>query len=255
MDFDIKKPTHWFSLLMIIVSFIVFLLFPIISYFFSLDSNQTDTINNFSPIYKLIFEIFALVIQISLVIIFMILSPYIWYSLVNGLSLKQILERINLHTKNIHIAFLWAILTVFAAFSILLILGAIMNLLGVNIEDSSNIQNLEMFFSIPTILFLITLQPIAEEIFFRGFILEKINSMYGKIPAIIISSILFGMAHLSYGNIYPAMMIIFIGILLAVLVFKTKNLTAAIIAHVLFNLTSFLLYIIGKDIITEALIL
>ncbi len=255
MDFDIKKPTHLFALLMIIGSFTVFLAVPILSYFLIFETNQMDYITDFSPLFRMIFEIFALLIQASLVILFMIFSPYIWYTLVNGLSLKEMFARINLHKKNLHMAFLWAVFTVIAAFFILIILGNILSFFGVNVEDSSNIQNLEMFFSVPVILILITLQPIAEEIFFRGFILEKIDSVYGSIPAIVISSILFGLAHLSYGNLYPAVMIIFIGVLLAVLVVKTKNLTAAIIAHVLFNVTSFVFYIVGKDLLTEALIL
>lgn len=255
MDFNIKKPTHLFALFMLITSFIIFLVVPVISYFLDLGTNQTEYINQLPSLVKLLFEIFTLLIQASLVIIFMILTPYIWYSLVNGLSLKGMFARINLHKKNLHMAFLWAIFTVIAAFFVLIILGNIFNFFGVNVEDTSNIQNLEMFFSVPTILILITLQPIAEEIFFRGFILEKIDSRYGNIPAIVISSVLFGIAHLSYGNIYPAIMIIFIGALLAVLVIKTKNLTAAIIAHVLFNVISFIFYIIGKDLLTQALIL
>jgi len=250
MDFDIKKLTHCFSLLMIIASFIVFLVIPILSYFLTLGTNQMDYIDQFSPSFKIIFEIFALFIQVSLVIIFMILSPYLWYLLVNDLSFRQMLAKINLHKRNFHMTSLWAMVTVIIAFFVLIILGSIINFFGVNVEDSSNIQNLEMFFSVPTILVLITLQPIAEEIFFRGFILEKIDSLYGRIPAIALSSILFGVAHLLYGNPYPAIMIIFIGVLLAVLVVKTKNLTAAIIAHVLFNLTSYLFYIVGKDLIS-----
>jgi len=114
---------------------------------------------------------------------------------------------------------------------------------------------LELLFSIPSILFLITLQPIAEEFFFRGFLLDKFSSTHGAIVGVLLSSLFFGLAHLSFNNLYPAVMTGCIGILLAFLVVKTKNLTAAIIAHVLFNLASFTLYLVGNDLVTEALML
>ena len=90
MDFDLRKPMHWLALLMIIPSFIVFLLVPIISYFLVVDTSQVDYINQISPLLKLIFEIFALLLQASLVVVLMIISPYLWYRLVNGLSLKAV---------------------------------------------------------------------------------------------------------------------------------------------------------------------
>jgi membrane protease YdiL (CAAX protease family) len=95
-------------------------------------------------------------------------------------------------------------------------------------------------------LILIIIQPIAEEIFFRGFLLDKFKNLFGKNIAIFFSSLLFGLAHLSYGNIYPAILTFIIGLLLAVLVVKTKNLYSSIIAHILFNLISFSIYILGR---------
>jgi hypothetical protein len=152
-------------------------------------------------------------------------------------------------------AFLWGVITAIVAFVIVIAVGSALTVFGVDVENSSNIQDLEMFFSIPSILFLITLQPIAEEFFFRGFLLEKLNAVHSPVLGIAGSSLFFGIAHLTYQNLYPALMTGLIGILLAVLVWKTKNLTAAIIAHVLFNIASFTFYLIGKELLTEALML
>jgi len=88
----------------------------------------------------------------------------------------------------------------------------------------------------------------VKRFFFRGFLLDKINSIVGKEAAIIITALLFGFAHLSFGNVYPAFMTAVIGLLLAFLIFKTKNLYSAIIAHILFNLVSFSFYILNKTI-------
>ena len=90
-------------------------------------------------------------------------------------------------------------------------------------------------------------QPIGEEIFFRGFLLDKINAMAGRETAIVLTSILFGMAHLTYGNIYPAILTGILGLILAYMVLKTKNLVTAIVAHIFFNVASVTLYIIGQS--------
>ena len=104
-------------------------------------------------------------------------------------------------------------------------------------------------------LFIVVFQSTTEEIFFRGFLLDKINTLAGKEIAILTTAILFGMAHLSYGKIYPALMTGVFGILLGYVVMKTKNLNTAIIAHILFNITSFALYIASQSLNLEALIL
>ena len=78
--------------------------------------------------------------------------------------------------------------------------------------------------------------------------MEKFNSLVGKEAAIIVTALLFGIAHLSFGNVYPAIMTAVVGLLLAFLVIKTKNLYSAITAHILFNLASFSFYMLGKSI-------
>ena len=240
---------------MVIASIFMFIVLPIISYFGFLGMGSTDQIGNLPPSFMVFFEILALVLQGIFVIVLLILSPYVWYALVNKCSWKQIRERIKLKTEQLDMAFLWGILTAIVAFVIVAAIGLLLTAAGVDVENSSNIEDLELLFSVPSILFLITLQPIAEEFFFRGFLLEKFSSTQGIIAGVLLSSLLFGLAHLSYGNLYPAVMTGCIGVLLAYLVVKTENLTAAIIAHVLFNLASFTLYLVGKDLLTEALML
>ena len=80
-------------------------------------------------------------------------------------------------------------------------------------------------------------------------------SYLGKETAILTTGILFGIAHLSYAKIFPAIMTAILGILFAYIVIKTKNLNTAIIAHILFNLTSVTFYILGQTFNLEALIL
>ena len=116
----------------------------------------------------------------------------------------------------------------------------------------SNIPDIQSLFSPITLFFIVGIQPIGEEIYFRGFLFEKIEKFAGGLISIAITSTLFGIAHMSYGKIFPALMPIVMGIVLGFIVYRTKNLYSALIAHVAFNLTSLSLAYIGQEILKEA---
>ena len=121
--------------------------------------------------------------------------------------------------------------------------------LGFKAEDLGNIQDLEQFFSPVSLLFLISIQPIAEEIFFRGFLFDKIENYAGGNIAIFVTAVLFGLAHMSYQKIYPVIFPMIMGVFLGFIIIKTKNLYSAITAHITFNLASFILYIFAKSLL------
>ena len=250
MDFDFKNLLHWFAALLIAGTLLVFIVFPILTYFGFFGTDITGQIPNLSESFQLFFEIFTLVLQGILVVVLLIIFPFAWYNLVNKKSWKQMVSSIKLKTEQLDMAFLWGFITAIVAFGMVIVVGLLLTFVGIDVENASNIKDLEALFSIPSMLILITLQPIAEEFFFRGFLLDKLNRITGVIPAIIISSVLFGLAHLSYGNLYPAVLTGVIAVILAVGMVRTKNLTAAIIAHILFNLASFTFYVIGTEFIT-----
>ena len=248
MDFTIKKPTHILALIILVVAFAVIILLPVYSFFNTPLSIESTQIDETSGIFRLFVEIIALVLQILIVAIgLFIIVPYIWYKLVNKISFKEILFRIKLRKEGIDMAIFWGIISMIAMFVIMFIIGIVLTIYGANLEESSNITDLEQIFSLPSIFFIVAFQPIGEEIFFRGFLLDKISSLAGRETAIVVTSILFGMAHLTYGNIYPAIMTGILGLILAYMVVKTKNLTTAIVAHIFFNVASVTLYIIGQS--------
>ncbi|GAF86829.1 unnamed protein product, partial [marine sediment metagenome] len=124
----------------------------------------------------------------------------------------------------------------------------ILILLGVRSEELGNIQDIETYFSPVSILIILAVQPMAEEIFFRGFLFDKIKSFGGDYIAIVLTAVLFGLAHMSYSKPYLVVSIIMMGVVLGCIVVKTKNLYSAIIAHTTFNVTSFILYILAKSL-------
>lgn len=251
MDFDFKNPTHLIALFLVILSFLMFVAVPIFTYFgmFGDVASTTAQLNEYPESFKLIFEIFALLMQLTLVLILFVIVPFVWYKMVNKFSLSQMIEAIRLKKERIDMAFVYGVLTAAVMLGVIIGIGIILTLLGFDLENAGNIQDIEQLFSIPATLILITVQPVAEELFYRGFLLEKLEKISSAPVAIAGTAILFGLAHLTTGNLYPALLTGIAGAVLAVLVIKTKNLTAAIIAHILFNVASFAMYTLGQSIV------
>jgi len=249
MDFNIRKPSHIFSLLLLSVTFILIIIQPVLSFFDESVPSELSQMAQLPETMKLIFEILLLTIQLTLVIVLLIFFPIIWYVLVNKFTLKEIFDRLRLRLEGIDAAFLWGIVSAVVMFGIVFLIGVILVIMEYNVEELSNIPDLQQYFSIPSLFLLIAIQPIAEEIFFRGFLLEKIDSLAGKPMAILTTALLFGLAHMSYGKVYPVIMPMIMGLILGFVVIKTKSLYSAIIAHVIFNLTAFILSILSQYLV------
>ena len=247
MDFSPWKIRHIGVSILLLITFLIFIGVPILSFFGFNSSTNTNSIY--------IADIFLLTIQLILVFILFVFVPILWYRVINHFDKKQILESINLRRTGLDEALIWGVITAIFAFIVIVSIGIILKIFGFDVSKSSNISELNQFFSISSMLILITIQPFAEEIFFRGFLLDKLEGILGSANAIVITSILFGTAHLLYGNIYPAVMTGIVGFILAILVIRIRNLYASIVAHILFNLISFALYLFGELFMHQALIL
>lgn len=77
--------------------------------------------------------------------------------------------------------------------------------------------------------------PIFEEIFYRGLLLRALERRYGTWPAVVVSGVVFGLAHLQWHEA-PALAVF--GIVAGVLTVRTGRLGPAIAAHVVFNLVA-----------------
>ena len=81
-------------------------------------------------------------------------------------------------------------------------------------------------------MFLVALSPaLCEEALFRGFILSGLRSL-GQWPAIVVSSLLFAVAH---GSVYRMLPTLFLGLLLGYAVWKTGSLLAGVVIHAINN--------------------
>ena len=76
------------------------------------------------------------------------------------------------------------------------------------------------------------LTPIYEELLFRGYILDSINRIHGKWPAILLSSLLFGLVHL---DPYIIGMATIGGVIYGWIRIRTGSLIPGIVAHAMWN--------------------
>ncbi len=84
----------------------------------------------------------------------------------------------------------------------------------------------------------IVVAPVTEELLFRGFILNKLAHRYGGGVALVWSSLLFGLAHLSLtASIYATAA----GLVLGVMALKTRSTSTSIVVHAGVNAAAVLL--------------
>ena len=88
--------------------------------------------------------------------------------------------------------------------------------------------------------------PIFEEIMFRGFLLPSLTRYLPVSGAIIVSALIFAIAHLSLAEIIPLAVL---GIILGIIYTRSRSLLASIMVHSLWNSgTLFTLFILGSSL-------
>lgn len=94
-------------------------------------------------------------------------------------------------------------------------------------------------------LTVVIIAPFGEELVFRGFLQQYLESFWGDITkAILVSSLFFAVIHF---NPFWFIQIYFLGVLLGYLCWKTKSVVPSIIFHVIINGSSMLFSILGSD--------
>jgi CAAX protease family protein len=87
------------------------------------------------------------------------------------------------------------------------------------------------------VLAAVILAPIIEELLFRGLVFKRLYGYMGRISAMIISSLFFGIYH---GNMVQGIYAFIVGMLFVFVYDKYKTIAAPILAHMVANLTSVL---------------
>ena len=100
-----------------------------------------------------------------------------------------------------------------------------------------------------TAVFAVTLGPLMEEVFFRGFLYPVIARRMGVFWGIILTALPFGLIHMvQYGYAWGAVLIIFmVGVVLTAVRAVTKSVASSFLAHVGYNGTLMVLAAIATD--------
>lgn len=159
-----------------------------------------------------------------------ILVPNLIFLKLKGLSIKSTLRLNRISLKQvIYIGLIMLFSYPIAVFLNTLVIS-ILNYFGETVASSVPIPDSGKMYLLS--LFVIGLSPgICEEIMFRGTIMRAYESM-GKNKAIIYSAILFGIFHLNLQNLVGP---IFLGFILAILVYKTNSIYSSILGHAFSN--------------------
>lgn len=88
-----------------------------------------------------------------------------------------------------------------------------------------------------TAAFAVTLGPLMEELFFRGFLYPVVARRLGAVWGILLTALPFGLMHFfQYGNSWGAVLIVFlVGVVLTAVRAMTKSVAASFLAHVGYN--------------------
>lgn len=192
---------------------------------------------------NVIFESMSSIQNILLIIIlYFVPTAWIIYELSKyGSSIKELFKPIKCNRNKIAATIAMTFMLSYCLFLSVQLLG--------NIFNSPVVYNVKEF-SIMHILTIVIIAPVAEEIFFRGYLLNKLMTKGNIKKAIILSSVLFGIMH--FINCINAFII---GLCFALIYVKYRNLFLTMIIHSLYNgmliLYKFLIYINAFTISTQ----
>ncbi len=93
--------------------------------------------------------------------------------------------------------------------------------------------------AISAAILIVIMAPIAEETFFRGFIFGGLRTRLPAFVAIVISGVLFGVIHLTTGNVAATVQLAVLGAVLAWLYERTGSIRPTIAVHMINNALAF----------------
>jgi len=126
----------------------------------------------------------------------------------------------------------WGLAGWFAATLVSAVVVVVLDLLGIEPVPQAAEQALAVIDPWVAILAIAIIAPIAEEVFFRGVAFNAWLREGGRRTAYIGSSVLFGVIHLNLVAFVP---IVLLGLILAWVYERTRNIVAPIVVHAVFN--------------------
>jgi len=108
-----------------------------------------------------------------------------------------------------------------------------------NLPDWSGMP---IYVSIPIIIMASMVAPVTEEAGFRGYFQVPLEKYFGPMAAIIITSVVFALVHLTHGFFLPKLIVYFLfGIVAAISAYLTNSILPGMLVHMFADLTFFIL--------------
>ena len=169
--------------------------------------------------------------------LFLLGFPFAWFKSVEKKTFGEALSLLFITKERL----LWnavvgCCMAIFLIYPIVLLEVLAFRLIG--ITDITNVGNLILAAPWWVAVFSFTIAPVAEEIFFRGFLVPR--------AGIVIPALLFSLAHYTYGSVVEFAGAFTIGLLFGVLLLRTKSIVSVIAAHAMFNLVSISIIYFGS---------
>jgi membrane protease YdiL (CAAX protease family) len=101
------------------------------------------------------------------------------------------------------------------------------------------IQDISILNLLSLIIIMIFIVSPVEEMIFRSILQNRLEVLLGNREALIITSILFGLMHSGYGNIYEILYISSVGALIGYLFYRTRSLPLVALIHGFMNVFFF----------------
>jgi membrane protease YdiL (CAAX protease family) len=113
---------------------------------------------------------------------------------------------------------------------------------------------IDQFFRTPAEAFLVTsfgvsLAPLMEELFFRGFLYPVLARNLGKVVAVVLTALSFGLLHApQLGRAWaPVLIVVLVGLALTITRAITRSVGASFLVHVAYNATLSLMIFVSTD--------
>ena len=124
----------------------------------------------------------------------------------------------------------------------LVLIAMLLNALQFNSVANKQLErNLIYKNNLPLFIFTAFTAGVLEELLFRGYIQPRVERWtQSKLLGILITSVIFGFMHMSYGTLHQVLIPIFFSIVFSAFYTKYRNLKVVIIVHFLWDLISML---------------
>jgi membrane protease YdiL (CAAX protease family) len=153
--------------------------------------------------------------------------PFLWDSELQGKSMEKTMNKMGIKREGFVGNAILGVATTLFLVGPLIIIEAIILVLLLHIDEPGKVSMIMGGLPWYILVFSFTIGPIAEEVFFRSFLVDRVG--------VVISTLLFALAHYSYRSWTEFFAAFTAGFIFALLYRRRKSVIPSIFAHAAFN--------------------